>query len=377
VFAGSGSDDEDGDLSGECLLWSSNADGKIGTGATCSSSTLVAGVHKITLTASDSLGATGSATVVITVASGKLPDTNQITSYTETDGEDSDYTINAPSYTKLDTFGNALVDGAAEWAMVRDNVTGLIWEVKTDDGSIHDKDDVYQWKTDQESGMVAQDDFIDVLNREEFGGKSDWRLPNIKELTNIVNRDEYAPGINTHFFPNTQYTQSSVYWLADTYAANKDYAWAVDFNDTNDGGVDKSWSGRVCAVRGGQSAGNLVVNGDQTVTDIVSGLMWQQFEVTDNEGEICEMNWEEALRYCETLTLAGYNDWRLPNLNELRSIVNYEKEFLEGKPSIDTSLFPLAMPVCYWSATTSAINGDSAWVVKFYDGDGGVNDGYN
>ena len=76
---------------------------------------------------------------------GPVPDTGQTQSYTDTFGEDSDYLINPPSYTKLDAQGNDLDDSAASWTMVRDNVTGLIWEVKTDDGSVHDKDNTYTW----------------------------------------------------------------------------------------------------------------------------------------------------------------------------------------------------------------------------------------
>ena len=79
------------------------------------------------------------------VMAGPVPDTGQTQSYTDTFGEDSDYLINPPSYTKLDAQGNELSDSAASWVMVRDNVTGLIWEVKTDDGSIHDKDNEYTW----------------------------------------------------------------------------------------------------------------------------------------------------------------------------------------------------------------------------------------
>jgi len=56
--------------------------------------------------------------------------------------------------------------------MVWDNVTGLIWEVKTDDGSVHDKDNKYNWDD-------AQNVFIAELNSTSFGGYSDWRVPSI------------------------------------------------------------------------------------------------------------------------------------------------------------------------------------------------------
>jgi Protein of unknown function (DUF1566) len=54
--------------------------------------------------------------------------------------------------------------------MVRDDVTGLVWEVKTYDDSIHDKDNLYTWQD-------AQDVFIAQLNSDNFGGHSGWRLP--------------------------------------------------------------------------------------------------------------------------------------------------------------------------------------------------------
>ncbi|MCX5884178.1 MAG: hypothetical protein NTU74_21000, partial [Deltaproteobacteria bacterium] len=60
-------------------------------------------------------------------------------------GQDANYSINPMSYTKLDGSGNTLPDSTTSWVMVRDNVTGLIWEMKTNDGTIHDKDNIYTW----------------------------------------------------------------------------------------------------------------------------------------------------------------------------------------------------------------------------------------
>ncbi|MBU4055376.1 MAG: DUF1566 domain-containing protein, partial [Proteobacteria bacterium] len=62
----------------------------------------------------------------------------------------------------------------------------------------------------------------------------------------------------------------------------------------------------------------LVDNGDGTVTDTETGLMWQK----DEAGA---MSWQNALTHCETMDLAGYDDWRLPNRNELQSIVDYTR----------------------------------------------------
>ena len=85
-------------------------------------------------------------------------------------GQDANYNSadNQMSYTSL-----------GGGTMVQDNVTGLIWEVKTDDGSIHDKDNKYTWQD-------AQDVFIAGLNAEKFGNYYDWRLPAREELRSIV-----------------------------------------------------------------------------------------------------------------------------------------------------------------------------------------------
>ena len=104
-------------------------------------------------------------------------------------------TCNPPSFTKIDGSSKALVDDADSWVMVRDNVTGLIWENKTDDGTIHDKDNSYTWFDPTDPGAPNTEDFIKALNDSDYGGYSDWRLPTIKELTNIINYSIQGPTI--------------------------------------------------------------------------------------------------------------------------------------------------------------------------------------
>ena len=176
------------------------------------------------------------------VMAGPVPDTGQTGDYTATFGEDSDYSINPQSYTKLDAAGNPLPDAAASWCMVKDNVTGLIWEVKTDDDSINDKDNTYTWDK-------ALNEFIPYLNDNTFGGFSDWRLPNREELAFIVNRQTFLPAINTDYFPNTKL---AYYRSSTTYANNTDNAWFVSFIYGCVGHDAKSNNNYVRAVRGGQ-----------------------------------------------------------------------------------------------------------------------------
>jgi hypothetical protein len=366
VFTGNGSDAQDGDLSGTSLVWHSDKDGTIGQGVSTSSNTLSAGIHQITLTATDSEGATGTDSVLILVANGKLPDTGQTLSYTQTFGEDSDYLIHLPNYTKLDADGGDLDASAAEWAMVRDNITGLIWEVKTDDGGSRDKDTTLTW------GQVWDFSyFYSQLNFENFGGYSDWRCPTNAELATLVHKDKFAPAIDEAFFPNTM---SGQYWSNDSaYIKVNDMhvSWTVDFEtgwtsfEDNNDYFDDSSTNRfyVRAVRGEKKNFDLVDNGDGTVTDMSTGLMWQQ----DEAGA---MTWEGALTYCETLALGGHSDWRLPNYNELLSIVDTKEEL----PMIDHDFFPGTLTTANWTSTTVAEFTTSAWRVDFYYGQIGQSD---
>lgn len=101
----------------------------------------------------------------------------------------------SPVYTKLGAEGQELPMAAQQWAMVRDNATGLVWEVKTTDGSIHDVEKVFDWSSAQE--------FIAELNRLKFGGYIDWRLPTTDELNGLAVKGGEEPFINRDFFPQT------------------------------------------------------------------------------------------------------------------------------------------------------------------------------
>jgi uncharacterized protein (TIGR02145 family) len=316
-------------------------------------------------------------TPILSQAFTPWPDTGQTTSYTDTFGEDSDYSRNPQSYTKLASGGVELPDtdtSSDGWIMVKDNITGLIWEIKTDDGSIHDKDNTSMWCDSNsttnggDSGTCDEIDtetFIDTLNNSSFGGFSDWRMPTIEELLTIVNYDKYDPAINTTFFPNTQSDINDpnvCYWSSTTYADSTGNAWYVHFSTGYENHNRKVNMYYVRAVRAGQSESldHLVDNGDGTVTDTSTGLMWQQ----DTQGA---MTWEEAITYCESLSFASYDDWRLPDINELFSLVDYSK----FDPAIDTTFFPNTQSYeesYYWSSTTYTDFTDEVWCMETYGG---------
>ena len=98
------------------------------------------------------------------------------------------------------------------------------------------------------------------------------------------------------------------------------------------------------------------------VSDSATNLEWQD-DYSDNGGTIKQTTWSDAISYCETLSLDGKNDWRLPNLNELTSLVDYTKH----NPSIDT-IFQNTSSNYYWSSTSYSNNNVHAWFVRFYYG---------
>ena len=101
-------------------------------------------------------------------------------------------------------------------------------------------------------------------------------------------------------------------------------------------------------------------NGDGTITDTATGLMWQQATAPGT------YTWQPALDYCANLELGPYSDWRLPDKNELQSLVDYSRV----DPSINTTYFPDTLASNYWSSTTNASYTEGAWSVTF--GFGGV-----
>ena len=104
-------------------------------------------------------------------------------------------------------------------------------------------------------------------------------------------------------------------------------------------------------------------NGNGTITDNNTGLMW----VKDGTGAGCDystmLTWEAAIAFCENLTFAGYTDWRLPNVNELQSIVDYSV----SPPTIDP-VFINTHGAYYWSSTPFTNPAYLAWIVDFDTG---------
>ena len=240
-------------------------------------------------------------------------------------GQDAQFTHTAPLYTK-----------SADGLTVKDEVTGLTWQKTYDSGT-------YYWASIQT--------VVDNLNKQNYGGYNDWRVPTIKELYSLWNVSVGWPYIDTEYF-DINYTDEedlshAIFWSSDKYtgvlgnisgghgeAAGDELAFGVNFGT----GHIKSYSISVGpkhfvrCVRGNLSYGvNLFQNNnDGTISDLATGLMWQQ---TDNASG---MDWEHALAYAQTQNAAnylGHNDWRLPNSKELQSIVDYTRSPYATNPA--------------------------------------------
>ena len=110
------------------------------------------------------------------------------------------------------------------------------------------------------------------------------------------------------------------------------------------------------------TAGRFVDNQDGTVTDTCTGLMWEKNSAPGN------YLWQSALQYCDRLEVAGHTDWRLPNLRELRTLVDYGGQV----PAIDPVFQAIAE--VYWTSSTYNVDPTHAWTVGFQDGEGNAHE---
>ncbi|MCI5147900.1 MAG: DUF1566 domain-containing protein [Candidatus Electrothrix sp. MAN1_4] len=120
---------------------------------------------------------------------------------------------------------------------------------------------------------------------------------------------------------------------------------------------------------------------DGTVGDIETGFMWTRCSEGlsgdyCNKGEAKSYKWKDAIQRANNTMYAGYSDWRLPTIDELKTLVEcgngIKKDGLcrDGtkKPTINQHAFPNTRPSCYWSGDSFAYNNDYAWHTNFYNG---------
>jgi hypothetical protein len=212
-------------------------------------------------------------------------------------------------------------------------------------------------------------DAVSGLNAKKYCGYQDWRLPNVNELASIVDRSVYAPALpRGHPFLNIKVW----YWTGTTTADYSNHAWRIYFFLGNiDYGhkhhmLNHVWPVRTSddgAFRSGKAwkEKRFYDNGNGTVTDSLSGLMWTK-NADLAQGKI---KWPEARKKIRLLNAgkySGYNDWRLPGVNDLRTLIDYKKTdpvICDHHPFIDLK------PGIYWSSEINVQSPDYIWCVDF------------
>lgn len=379
---GSASLDADGDPLTYAWSMSSKPDGSsalLSNELTSAASFIadVDGDYVITLVVNDGQASSPADSVTITSASLQhasltyvIVDTNQSACFGANNGtasidcantgEDASYYGEQASYT-LSTSGES----------VTDNVTGLIWTQTPDIDSSG---------TINASDKLLPDAAIAYCENLILDGRSDWRLPSIKELYSLMQfsgRDPsgytgsdssaLVPFIDDSIFAvgfgdissgeriiDGQYATTSMY--TSTTMNGNNTMFGVNFIDGRIKGYPSHSDFYVYCVAGNGRYGenDFVDNGDNTVSDLATGLMWQQQDYHSN-------NWQDAINYCESLSLASYSDWRLPNVKELHSLVDYARSpAVTHSAAIDPIFFATSFVNeagsvdwgSYWSSTT-------------------------
>ncbi|MBW2535075.1 MAG: DUF1566 domain-containing protein, partial [Deltaproteobacteria bacterium] len=175
----------------------------------------------------------------------------------------------------------------------------------------------------------------------------DWRLPTIEELASILDYGTHSPTIDTTAFPGTP---NSEFWTGSPHQTAENSAWYLNFqwgaNYVVANNLDTPRYAR--CVRGAtyhvSPPGRFVVSGapgSEIVEDLATGLVWQKEHTT-------EQDWQAALAHCEGSGYAGLFDWRLPDINELRSL--YDSTLAD--PASEFPGMPYDFGLKYWSSTT-------------------------
>ncbi len=297
-----------------------------------------------------------------------LKKTGQTRSYENNTTEVTDGSLKDDGHYRKGVAANYTRDDAKE--IVTDHVTGLMWQDDANAKTIRK-----QWLTDanydtckhntassacSDTGGDTAATYCAALT---LGGYTDWRVPTIDELAGILDYGRNDPSVNPVF----QNTSTSYYWSATDHTSHTD-AWYVGFSD---GKIDysnllsdKSSQKYVRCVRGDHNASSdFVVNGN-VILDNTTGLRWQ-----DNEdAKFKELTWKDAIDYCESLSLCGRDDWRLPNINELRSIIDYTRSDGAAIASEFSYVNSALLSQYYWSSTGLTSDENRAWDVGFAGG---------
>ena len=186
-------------------------------------------------------------------------------------------------------------------------------------------------------------------------------MPTAQELLTLVDKSKIHPAIDTDYFPKPD--KSFAVWSSEYVYSGYRHFLDFDSGELNTADAsDTSYVPYIMCVRGATLPnGSLkasVINEDTILTDPTTGLVWQKTYKSYK-------TWEEALEYCENMTYAGKNDWRLPNRNELLSLSSFNNDFTAHFPDLFFSDDQQYSYSSFWSSTTHEDLNNDAWTTNF------------
>ena len=204
-----------------------------------------------------------------------------------------------------------------------------------------------------------------------YGGSEDWRLPTPKELLMLAHNEmifRNIPAVELFYFWEIfENSESSSYFGPYTWSSAEGYLYSLEkgqflplgyyanYPSYFEDGLLVCVSGKEYGKVKAENYVPLAESEGKVIFDAGTNLYWQKDSAQID-------SWKEALSYCENLEYAGFDDWRLPNKNELVSLVNYSKAGTEAEV---LSSFPGMTPDIFWSSTGADYG---AWALYMKDG---------
>lgn len=267
--------------------------------------------------------------------------------------------------------------------VVQDRLTGLVWSRNA---------------AVSEFPLMWQEalDFVTRLNVEKRMGYRDWRMPARSELMSLLCYQQTRPPLPAaHPFINLF---AGWYWSSTTAVYQPSHAWYLDMDGGRlfYGGKEQSFmlwpvrgestlllrrqnacfdsdGARIECGGSGQDGDRYPAPGmplprysseSEVITDLWTGLEW--LACADLADGV--VNWREAIAWVGRLKSDDQRPWRLPNINELESLVDYDR----ARPAISPATPMKSLRDAYWSSTTSIYEPDWAWALYLEKGAIGV-----